>query len=97
MPEEYERNTLEIMLKVWKRKKETELATTIPYMEVYEWDGEVAKIAYWTRTATGFDREVILLFCEKIEDPDNPGKCGVLVEGPKGLQTVAGLRIARGL
>jgi len=97
MVEEYERNGLSEMLDAWIRKKEAELATAILYVELYEWDGEVAKIAYWWRTATGFEREVILLFCEKIEDPDNPGKCGVFVEGPKGLQTVAGLRLARGL
>jgi len=97
MPEVYEGNTLTDMLNAWIRKKETELATTIPRIELYEWDGQVAKIAYWWRTATGFDREVILLFCERIEDPDNPGKCGVFVEGPKGLQTIAGLRLGRGV
>jgi len=95
MPEWYERNEFKDMLDAWIRKKEAELATEIPRIELYEWDGEVAKIAYWYRTATGFEREIILLFCEKIEDPDNPGKCGVFVEGPKGLQTVAGLALGR--
>jgi len=95
MVEEYEGNSLPEMLNAWKRKKEAELAASIPHIELYEWDGQVAKIAYWYKTATGFEREVVLLFCEKIEDPDNPGKCGVFVEGPKGLQTVAGLRLGR--
>jgi len=96
MAEIYESNSLNTMLEVWRKKKEAEIATNIPRIELYEWDGEVAKIAYWWRTATGFNREVVLLFCEKIEDPDNPGKCGVFVEGPKGLQTVAGLKLGRG-
>jgi len=96
MPEEYESNSLDEMLDAWIRKKEAELATTIPRIELYDWDGQVAKVAYWYRTATGFEREVILLFREPIEDPENPGKVGVFVEGPKGLQTVAGLKIARG-
>jgi len=95
MVEETTRNSLEDMLRAWIKKKEAELGTTIPRIELYEWDGEVAKIAYWFRTATGFDREVILLFCEKIEDPDNPERSGVFVEGPKGLQTVAGLALGR--
>jgi len=46
VPEETTRNTLEDMLDGWVRKKEAELATDIPRIELYEWDGQVAKIAY---------------------------------------------------